>query len=212
MHDASARPHATETRNLVVDVGQQAGALRKHAHVEAVHVVGPLGLKRQIVERGLLPHARQQKTPDHVRPVVPGAQALEPTHLLSNGRYSVTLRANGAGWSRWHQTGISRWRDDALRDAQGSFLYVRQADSSVPSSITSHPAPDARAVYHSIFHTDRVCFDALWPGLKAHTTVWVSPEDDIELRKVVVSNLGSDVIELELISALDITLATHAAD
>ncbi|MBU1353875.1 MAG: carbohydrate-binding protein [Gammaproteobacteria bacterium] len=160
----------------------------------------------------LLPHARQQKTPDHVRPVVPGAQALEPTHLLSNGRYSVTLRANGAGWSRWHQTGISRWRDDALRDAQGSFLYVRQQDSSVPVSITSHPAPDSRAVYHSIFHTDRVCFDALWPGLKAHTTVWVSPEDDIELRKVVVSNLGNEVIELELISALDITLATHAAD
>ncbi|MFN3437214.1 MAG: GH36-type glycosyl hydrolase domain-containing protein [Acidovorax sp.] len=188
-----------------------------HARIEAMLPLlqerAPRELPALLVTPPRLPlHTRQKKTPDHVRPVVPGAQALEPTHLLSNGRYSVTLRANGAGWSRWHQTGISRWRDDALRDAQGSFLYVRQSGSSVPASITSHPAPDERAVYHSIFHTDRVCFDALWPGLKAHTTVWVSPEDDIELRKVVVSNLGDAVIELELISALDVTLATHAAD
>ncbi|MDP3226671.1 MAG: glucoamylase family protein [Acidovorax sp.] len=202
--------------NVLLDgVAQRWGVA--HARIEAMQPLlqerAPRELPALVVTPPrLLPHARQKKTPDHVRPVVPGAQALEPTHLLSNGRYSVTLRANGAGWSRWHQTGISRWRDDALRDAQGSFLYVRQADSSVPASITSHPAPDERAVYHSIFHADRVCFDALWPGLKAHTTVWVSPEDDIELRKVVVSNLGSEVIELELISALDITLATHAAD
>lgn len=67
-------------------------------------------------------------------------------------------------------------------------------------------------MYESIFHPDRVCFDALWPTLRVHTTVWVSPEDDIELRKVVVTNLGDEDMELELISALDITLATHAAD
>lgn len=67
-------------------------------------------------------------------------------------------------------------------------------------------------MYRSVFHTDRVCFDALWPGLKVHTTVWVSPEDDIELRRVEVSNLGTETLELELISALDITLTSHAAD
>ena len=202
--------------NVLLDgVAQRWGMA--HARIEAVLPLlqerAPRELPALLATPPRLPlHARQQKTPDHVRPVTPGAQALEPTHLLGNGRYSVTLRPNGAGWSRWHQTGITRWRDDALRDAHGSFLYVRQTGSSVPASVTSHPAPDARAVYTSIFHTDRVCFDALWPGLKVHTTVWVSPEDDIELRKVVVSNLGDEVIELELISALDITLATHAAD
>jgi len=200
---------------LLGGVAQRWGT--SHARIEAVLPLLQERAPRELPALQATPprlplHARQQKTPDHVRSVTPGAHALEPTHLLGNGRYSVTLRANGAGWSRWHQTGITRWRDDALRDAHGSFLYVRQMGSSVPVSVTSHPAPDARAVYGSIFHTDRVCFDALWPGLRVHTTVWVSPEDDIELRKVVVSNLGDDVIELELISAVDITLATHAAD
>ncbi len=200
---------------LLSGVAQRWG--RAHTRIEAVLPLLQERAPRELPALQLTPPrlpllARQQKTPDHVRPVTPGAQALEPTHLLGNGRHSVTLRANGAGWSRWHQTGITRWRDDALRDAHGSFLYVRQMGSSVAASVTSHPAPDARAVYGSIFHTDRVCFDALWPGLRVHTTVWVSPEDDIELRKVVVSNLGDEVIELELISALDIILTTHAAD
>lgn len=200
---------------LLGGVAQRWGVA--HARIEALLPLlqerAPRELPTLLATPERLPrHVRQQKALGHVRPVKPGSQAVEPTHLLGNGRYSVTLRSNGAGWSRWHQTGITRWRDDALRDAHGSFLYVRQMGSSVPVSVTSHPAPDARAVYGSIFHTDRVCFDALWPGLRVHTTVWVSPEDDIELRKVVVSNLGGDVIELELISALDITLAAHAAD
>ena len=156
--------------------------------------------------------ALQSRTPDHIRTLIPGAQALEPTHLLGNGRYSVTLRANGAGWSRWGQTGITRWRDDALRDACGSFVYLRLDAEGAPVSVTQHPAPDPHAVYSCRFHTDRVCFDAVWPELRINTTVWVSPEDDIELRKVVLSNLSDQPIELELISAFDVTLASHAAD
>ena len=185
------------------------------ARMEAVacllHEQAPRQLSR-------LPDSRRKgpatllREPNPVRVITPGAQALEPTHLLSNGRYSVTLRANGAGWSRWGQTGITRWRDDTLRDAHGSFLYLRTGKSGSPSSITSHPAPDPAAVYQSRFHNDRVCFDAAWPGLNAHTTVWVSPEDDIELRKVVLVNLGTEALELELISAMDITLASAAAD
>ncbi len=154
--------------------------------------------------------ASGESSPVHI--ITPGAQALELTHLLSNGRYSLTLRANGAGWSRWGQTGITRWRDDALRDAHGSFLYLRR-DRAIPlRSLTSHPAPDPAATYRARFHSDRVCFDAVWSGLDVRTTVWVSPEDDIELRQVVLVNLGEVTQDLELMSAMDITLTSAAAD
>ena len=168
------------------------------------------------------PLALQRRAPGLLREVFPGATALEPTHVLSNGRYSVSLRANGAGWSRWGQTGITRTRDDALRDAQGSFFYLRwpdgdrdaQAAHVAPAlfSITQHPAPDPAANYRSVFHADRVCFDAAWPGVQAHTTVWVSPEDDIEFRQVELRNLGDRALDIELISAFDVTLADPRAD
>ena len=156
--------------------------------------------------------ALQHRAPGLLREVLPGEAGVEPTHVLSNGRYSVTLRANGAGWSRWGQTGITRWRDDALRDACGSFFYLRRDPSNPPVSITRHPAPDPRARYESVFHSDRVCFYAAWDDIQAHTTVWVSPEDDIEFRQIELRNMSERTIEVELISAFDITLADPRAD
>ena len=154
----------------------------------------------------------QRRTQGLLREVVPGEKALEPTHVLSNGRYSVSLRANGAGWSRWGQTGITRWRDDALRDAHGSFFYVRWDQQPQPVSITQHPAPDPKAHYHSTYHADRVCFDATWNQLQTHAMVWVSPEDDIEFRQVELRNLSDRTLDIELISAFEVTLADPRAD
>ncbi len=150
--------------------------------------------------------------PRMLREVLPGGTALEPTHLLSNGRYSVTLRANGAGWSRWGQTGITRWRDDALRDAFGSFFYLRRLPRAPLASMTQHPAPDSAAQYRSLFHADRVCFEANWPDLQSNITVWVSPEDDIEFRQVELRNLSSRSIDIELLSAFEVTLTPARAD
>ena len=161
---------------------------------------------------GPRPQALQRRLPALLRDVLPGQQAVEPTQLLSNGRYSVTLRANGAGSSRLGATGITRGRDDALRDAYGSFFYLRRRPGETPVSITQHPAPDAAAHYRSVFHADRVCFDAAWPQLQAHITAWVSPEDDIEFRQVELRNSGDRPIEIELISAFEVALADPRAD
>ncbi len=164
----------------------------------------------------------QSRLPGLYREVVPGAHAIDPTHVLSNGRYSVTLRSNGAGWSRWGQAGISRWRDDALRDTCGSFIYLRrlgepgtgQTSGYAASlhSLTHHPAPDPNASYRSVFHADRVCFQTEWADLQTTVTVWVSPEDDIEFRQVEVRNTSNQAMELELTSAFDITLTEPHAD
>ncbi|MBK6853980.1 MAG: hypothetical protein IPG93_20955 [Burkholderiales bacterium] len=64
----------------------------------------------------------------------------------------------------------------------------------------------------SVFHADRVCLDALWPDLHSRITVWVSPEDDIEFRRVELNNLGQLPIEIDLISAFEPTLSDPRAD
>jgi cyclic beta-1,2-glucan synthetase len=187
-----------------------------NAHVEAVasllHERAPREVSMLSEPLPLPPAALQKRGPRMLRELMPGTTALEPTHLLSNGRYSVSLRANGAGWSRRGSTGITRSRDDALRDALGSFFYLRFGQKTHPVSITQHPAPDAQAHYRSSFHADRVKFEATWPELQAHTTVWVSPEDDIEFRQVELLNLGERALELELMSAFEVTLADPRAD
>ena len=156
--------------------------------------------------------APREGAPTLQRALYPGRHAVEPTHLLSNGRYSVALRANGAGRSRWGSTDLSRWRDDALRDAHGSFLWLRRSAGQAPVSMSQHPAPDPAAHYHASFHADRVVLLAEWPDLQVRTTVWVSPEDDIEFRRVELVNLGSQPLVLEVISSFEPTLAEARAD
>ena len=151
------------------------------------------------------------------RAVVPGATAIEPTLLLSNGKYSVSLRANGAGWSRYGSADISRWREDALRDAYGHFVYLRrvggtQQGESPLVSITQHPAADPRAAYRATLHGDHASLHAEWADLRSCCTVRVSPEDDVELRRIELWNLTSAPIELELFSAFEVSLMEARAD
>ena len=146
------------------------------------------------------------------RRVDPGAQAVQRTLMMSNGCYSVTLRANGAGVSRFEGIDINRGRDDALRDAHGSFFYLRRPGRPTPVSLSQHPAPDDAAEYAAHFHADRVSLHARWPDLRSRVTVWVSPEDDAEVRRVELWNTSPLPIILELLSAFEVCLSEARAD
>ncbi len=159
---------------------------------------------------------KSRETPaSSLQDVVPGDGALQPTLLMSNGRYSVSVRPNGAGRSRRGGADVSRWRDDALRDAYGTFFYLRRhtpKGSSAPVSLTQHPAPDARAHYDATLHSDHICLHAHWPDLRSCCTVWVSPEDDIELRRVELWNTSASDVTLDLMSLFEVSLLDARAD
>ncbi|HSW04598.1 MAG TPA: glucoamylase family protein [Aquabacterium sp.] len=159
-----------------------------------------------------LPSPRRPRSARMELDTLPGVDALAPTHLLSNGRYSVALRSHGSGYSQWDGVGLSRWRDDLLRDGCGSFFFLRRAHREQVHSLTYHPAPDAAAEYRTRFQADRVIFDARWPELQSRCTVWVSPEDDIELRQVELENTGPVPLELSLSSCFEVTLSPQRAD
>ena len=200
---------------LLDDVARRWGMAnpRIEAVASLLHERAPRAVpRRQPLPPAPPPASQRRRTPTLLRRLRPGQLAVEPTHLLSNGRYSVALRANGAGHSRWGASDLSRWRDDALRDAHGSFFWLRRNDQAAPVSLTQHPAPDAEADYQASFHADSVGFDTRWPDLRSRITVWVSPEDDIEFRRVELFNLGDAPLALQLMSAFEVALADARAD
>ncbi|MBC7611142.1 MAG: hypothetical protein H7228_16500, partial [Polaromonas sp.] len=157
------------------------------------------------------------------RTIHPFSGQWQPTHLLSNGRYSAALRPNGAGVSRWRLAhawhNITRWRDDLLRDEYGSFIYLRTNNDTADRrgdaqaySVTAHPAPHPHWRYSCCFMADRVQFDASSTQLQATTTVLVSPEDDTELRTVVITNLLDVPVTYEVVSSFEVVLADARAD
>lgn len=150
------------------------------------------------------------------RSVDPTVSGFQPTHLLSNGRYTVALRANGAGVSRWHAFNVTRWRDDPLRDGHGTFFYLRNIEKDGEKhelvSLTALPAPGAGWTYRTRFLAEQVQFDAAGDDLQVRTIVLISPEDDTELRNITLHNAGTQTRTLELISYFEPVLSYPKAD
>ncbi|HEX5685111.1 MAG TPA: glucoamylase family protein [Ideonella sp.] len=135
-----------------------------------------------------------------------------PTQWLSNGRYGVSLRPNGAGSSSWRGRAISRSRDDALRDRYGTWLMVRLDGEPGLHSLTAAPCPRPHTRYRARFFNDHVEFLAECDAFEAQLSVWVSADDDIEFRHLTLHNLRDEPLALELMSFFELALTTQAAD
>jgi cellobiose phosphorylase len=133
-------------------------------------------------------------------------------HLLSNGRYHVAVTAAGGGYSRLHDQAITRWREDATRDCWGSFCYLRDTDSGEYWSASQQPTPRLPNSYEVIYSQGRAEYRRTDGTLESHMEISVSPEDNIELRRVTLTNRGSKPRSIELTSYAEVVLATPAAD
>ena len=133
-------------------------------------------------------------------------------HLLSNGRYHVVISSAGGGYSRWRDLAVTRWREDATRDCWGTFVYLRDIATGDFWSTAFQPTLRATKSYEAIFTQARAEFRQRHAGLEVHTDICVSPEDDMELRRITVTNRSAIGRVIELTSYAEVVLALPAAD
>jgi cyclic beta-1,2-glucan synthetase len=133
-------------------------------------------------------------------------------HLLSNGRYHVMITAAGGGYSRWQDLALTRWREDATLDDFGLFCYIRDVERNETWSAAFQPVKRASKHYEAIFSQARAEFRRRDLDLDTHTEIAVSPEDDIELRRVRITNRSRVARTLELTSYAEVVLAPPPAE
>ena len=133
-------------------------------------------------------------------------------HLLSNGRYHVAISSAGGGYSRWGDLGLTRWREDGTRDCWGMFAYIRDVATGEFWSNAYQPTLRPLKGYEAIFSQARAEFRHRHVGLQVHTEVSVSPEDDVELRRITITNRRDTVRVIELTTFAEVVLATPASD
>ncbi len=149
------------------------------------------------------PHHRRFTTPNTTRPEV---------HLLSNGRYHVAVTASGGGYSRWKDLAVTRWQEDPTRDCWGTFCYLRDTESGEFWSVAHQPTNRRADSYEAIYSQGRAEFRRRDGEIETHVEISVSPEDDIELRRVSITNRGQEPRKIELTTYAEVVLATPAAD
>lgn len=144
-----------------------------------------------------------------------GVQNSAPeVHLLSNGQLHVMLSVNGGGYINSRNLAVTRWREDVTLDGYGVSCYLRDIDSKKLWSTTSTPIlAQSNLNYSVIFSQARAEFRRRQHGISARTIVSVSPYDDVEVRRITLTNKSvSKVRKIEVTTYGEIVLNTARSD
>ena len=132
--------------------------------------------------------------------------------LLSNGRYHVMITNAGGGYSRWKDMAVTRWREDGTCDPWGTYCYLRDAATGEFWSAAYQPALKQADTYETIFSEAKAEFRCRAHNIDTHTEIAVSPEDDIELRRITIINRSGKRRAVDVTSYAEVVLAPPASD
>jgi cyclic beta-1,2-glucan synthetase len=134
------------------------------------------------------------------------------TQFLSNGRFVTAITSAGGGWSAWRGLSVVRHRDDPTRDPAGHALYLRDVRSGAVWSAGFLPTlvePETTLV---TFLPELVTIRRRDGEIDSLLEVAVSPEDDVDVRRLTLTNVGENAREIEVTSAVTIVLAKPEDD
>ncbi len=168
----------------------------------------------------LFPHTAQFSD---IRPIAGAPEApirvfnspdtpIPEAQLLSNGRYHVMVTNAGGGYSRWKDLAVTRWREDTTCDPWGTFCYLRDVSSGEIWSTAYQPTLKKPQHYAAIFSEGRAEFRRRDHDFDTHTEIVVSPEDDIELRRVHITNRSRTRRTIDVTSYAEVVLAPATAE
>ncbi len=138
--------------------------------------------------------------------------ATPRTQLLSNGRYAVMLTAAGSGYSRWKNIAITRWREDFTRDCWGTYIFLRDEQTGNVWSAGYQPTGIEPDSYEAAFYEDHAEFMRRDRSLASMLEVVVSSEDDAEVRRISITNLGARARNIQVTSYAELSLTAQLAD
>jgi len=164
-------------------------------------------------------HASVLRTPvlsepelDVVEHVGLGARPISRIHLLGHGQLSTAITVLGEGFTTWRDVDVYRFREDAAAEAGGLYVYFRdKKDGRVWSSgyKPTRAEPDFYDVAFAIDHVEITRRDG---DIETLTEIAVSPERPAEVRRVTLTNHGSEPREIEITTYTEAVLAPRAAD
>ncbi len=147
-----------------------------------------------------------------VRIITTSNTAIPEVQLLSNGKYHVMVTNSGGGYSRWKDIAVTRWREDGTCDQWGTFCYIRDLETGVYWSTAFQPAHKSGKNYEAAFSQGRVDFKDLQNKIETHTEIVVSPEDDIEMRRLRITNRSGKRKTIDVTSYSEVVIASAMSD
>ena len=152
-------------------------------------------------------------------PPAPAMRRFRSPHLpfphaqfLSNGNYTTVVTNAGGGASFCRGVAVTRHREDPTRDPGSQFLYLRDVRSGAVWSAAFQPTAREPEDYLVSFLAEKATFRRRDDDIATQLDIAVSNQDDVEVRRLAVTNLSDRHREIEITSYAEIVLAPPADD
>lgn len=132
--------------------------------------------------------------------------------LLSNGRYHLMVSAAGSGYSRWNELALTRWREDPTSESFGVFCYIGDPQTKRSWSSSFQPTLRAGRHYEAVFTAGRAELRRQDGQVETHTEIAVSTDDDLEIRRITLTNRAAAARSLLITSYAEVVLAPGVND
>jgi cyclic beta-1,2-glucan synthetase len=133
-------------------------------------------------------------------------------HLLSNGKFHVAISSDGAGFSRFEDREISRWRNDSALNQYGAWFYLFDHDTKHLWSISEMPIPEKANFQEISFYPHKVEFTKSAHGIAAHMDIIVPMDDNLEIRRLRITNQSDRSRKMTISSYSEIMLSSQHDD
>ena len=107
---------------------------------------------------------------------------------------------------------INRWRNNAIEGGYGSYIFIRNVNKDKVWTATWEPFNQEPDGYKVSFCQSKAQFIRVDGEIETIMEVFVSQEDDVEIRRIIIENHGKDSVTLELTSYLEVVLTNEEAD
>ncbi len=132
--------------------------------------------------------------------------------LLSNGRYGVVISSAGGGYSQWKDLALTRWRSDTTLDDWGTWIYVHDRRRKALWSAGYQPTAVAPQWGEVVYYAHKAELRRKDQDISLRMEVTVAPDDDVEVRRLTLTNDSNRRRRLWLTSYGEVVLAPRDAD
>lgn len=130
-------------------------------------------------------------------------------NILSNDNYTLLIKDNGEGYSTCNGNLITRYKDNVR---ESNFVYVKDIKCNKTWANTRNPNLKEPDEYSITFSPAMCKFVRTDEEIDTITKIVVSPEDNVEIRKIEINNHNTEEKSLDIISFLESVLSNKNSD
>ncbi len=127
-------------------------------------------------------------------------------HVIGNGSLASWITDAGGGALWWRGQSLTRWTGDDVGRSGDARIYVSEG-----GTVRSLGGRGPGSTSETTFHAHKIEFHERVEGLSMNLDIAIAPGDDVEIRRVTLSNDSDRTREIDITSYAEVVLAPASA-